>query len=118
MHISILSSVKVVIITQDVPSNKEMSRSTATDLLGLGSGSGYGGGYGGGGYGCGCQNDNFDLGLLAAAGAAFFALYTAITMMMRRKKRDTAVDLTFLDRLGDIAYDTVFEGRSGHYLFS
>lgn len=106
-----------------------MARQAANDLLGLGSDSGYGGGHsGGGGYGCGCKDSgfgNFDLGLLAAGSVAFLALYTAITMMTRRKKRSISLQGGVEDveeSTQERVHDILFQGRvlyiNSHSLFA
>ena len=67
------------------------------DLVGASSGSGYGGG-------CYCPKEEAggltDIGLLTAAAAAFYLLYTAITMNLRRRRKrsleyQTIENLTF-----------------------
>ena len=84
------------------------------DLMMAGSGSGYGHGGGchcskkGGGGGLG------DLGLLAAAGAAFFLLYQAITMakgrsFSRRRRENNEFRSAFI-------LDVLWKGRANiHY---
>lgn len=70
---------------------------------GYGTGHGGGGGGGSGSGGCGCAS-SLDLGLLLAGAAAFFALYTAITMMTtptgRRRRRGTVSSLSDITLAG------------------
>lgn len=90
---------------------------------GKGKGGHGGGGHGGGcccqdhqdGYGGGCgDSSQLNLGFLAAGATAFYLLFTAITMMTRRKRASEPSILAGsygFEQLGQIVEDIILTGR-------